>query len=62
MTYLDWRVLRGLEGLAKRLWVYLESQTFKRSNIGEGAAALQLAPRCSRPSASPPSTRPMRAG
>lgn len=44
LTYLDWRVLRGLEGLAKRLWVYLESQTFKRSDIGEGSAALQLAP------------------
>lgn len=44
LTYLDWRILRGLEGLAKRLWVYLESQTFKRSDIGEGAAALQLAP------------------
>jgi hypothetical protein len=44
LTYLDWRILRGLEGLSKRLWVYLESQTFKRSDIGEGAAALQLAP------------------
>ena len=44
LTYLDWRILRGLEGLAKRLWVYLESRTFKRSDIGEGAAALQLAP------------------
>ncbi|MCL2418948.1 MAG: hypothetical protein FWD04_06630 [Conexibacteraceae bacterium] len=44
LTYLDWRVLRSLEGLAKRLWVYLESQTFKRSEIGEGAVALQLAP------------------
>jgi hypothetical protein len=44
LTYLDWRILRALEGLAKRLWVYLESQTFKRSDIGEGAAALQLAP------------------
>lgn len=44
LTYLDWRVLRALEGLAKRLWVYLESQTFKRSDVGEGAAALQLAP------------------
>jgi hypothetical protein len=44
LTYLDWRILRGLEGLAKRLWVYLESQTFKRSDIGEGAVALQLAP------------------
>lgn len=44
LTYLDWRVLRSLEGLAKRLWVYLESQSFKRSDIGEGAVALQLAP------------------
>jgi hypothetical protein len=44
LTYLDWRILRALEGLAKRLWVYLESQTFKRSDIGEGAVALQLAP------------------
>ncbi len=25
LTYLDWRILRGLDGLAKRLWVYLES-------------------------------------
>jgi hypothetical protein len=44
LTYLDWRILRALEGLSKRLWVYLESQTFKRSDIGEGAVALQLAP------------------
>ena len=44
LTYLDWRVLRALEGLSKRLWVYLESQTFKRSGIGEGAVALHLAP------------------
>lgn len=44
LTYLDWRILRALEGLAKRLWVYLESQSFKRSGIGEGAAALHLAP------------------
>jgi hypothetical protein len=44
LTYLDWRVLRSLDGLAKRLWVYLESQTFKRSGIGEGAARLWLAP------------------
>jgi len=44
LTYLDWRVLRALDGLAKRMWVYLESQSFKRSDIGEGAAALQLGP------------------
>jgi hypothetical protein len=44
LTYLDWRILRALDGLAKRLWVYLESQTFKRSGVGEGAVALHLAP------------------
>ena len=44
LTYLDWRVLRSLDGLAKRLWVYLESQTFKRSGIGEGAVRLWLGP------------------
>jgi hypothetical protein len=44
LTYMDWRVLRSLDGLAKRLWVYLESQTFKRSAIGEGAVRLWLAP------------------
>jgi len=43
LTYLDWRVLRKLEGLAKRLWVYLESQSFKRSGIGEGSVRLWLA-------------------
>ena len=42
LTYLDWRVLRSLEGLAKRLWVYLESQSFKRSGIGEGSVRLWL--------------------
>ena len=42
LTYLDWRVLRSLDGLAKRLWVYLESQAFKRSGIGEGSARLWL--------------------
>ncbi len=44
LTYLDWRVLRALEGLAKRLWVYLESQSFKRSGVGEGAVRLWLGP------------------
>ena len=44
LTYLDWRVLRALEGLAKRLWVYLESQSFKRSGVGEGSVKLWLAP------------------
>ena len=44
LTYMDWRVLRSLDGVAKRLWVYLESQTFKRSGIGEGAVRLWLGP------------------
>ena len=42
LTYLDWRVLRSLDGVAKRLWVYLESQSFKRSGIGEGSVRLWL--------------------
>lgn len=45
LTYLDWQVMRALgDGLAKRLWIYLESQSFKRSGIGEGAVRLWLAP------------------
>lgn len=44
LTYLDWRILRALDGLAKRLWVYLESQSFARSGIGEGAVRLWLGP------------------
>ncbi len=37
VTYLDWRILRTLDGLAKRLWVYLEAESFKRiSGIGRG--------------------------
>jgi len=37
VTYLDWRILRELDGLAKRLWVYLEAESFKRiSGIGRG--------------------------
>ena len=44
LTYLDWRVLRSLEGLAKLLWVYLESQSFKRSGVGEGSVRIWLAP------------------
>lgn len=37
VTYLDWRILRELDGLAKRLWVYLEAESFKRI-WGSGAA------------------------
>jgi len=37
VTYLDWRILRALDGLAKRLWVYLEAESFRRiSGIGRG--------------------------
>ena len=44
LTYLDWRVLRGWRASPSACGSYLESQTFKRSDIGEGAVALQLAP------------------
>jgi hypothetical protein len=60
LTYLDWRVLRKLDGLAKRLWVYLESQSFRRSGIGEGTVRLWLAHPCSRRLASPTSTPQVR--
>ncbi|MCA1681559.1 MAG: hypothetical protein LC777_22760, partial [Actinobacteria bacterium] len=43
VTYLDWRILRELDGLAKRLWVYLEAETFKRiSGIGRGYSWVAL--------------------
>ncbi len=34
VTYLDWRIQRKLDGLAKRLWVYLEAERYKPT--GEG--------------------------
>jgi len=34
VTYLDWRIQRRLEGLAKRLWIYLEAENYK--SVGEG--------------------------
>jgi hypothetical protein len=37
VTYLDWRIQRKLEGLSKRLWVYLEAERFK--GIGDGREA-----------------------
>jgi hypothetical protein len=42
LTYLDWRVLRGLEGLAKRLWVLFgvpDLQAFRHRRRGGRAAA-----------------------
>jgi len=42
LTYLDWRVQRELDGTAKVLWTFLESQTFKRSGIGVGESRLWL--------------------
>lgn len=43
ITYLDWRVLRELDGMAKRLWVYLEAQRFSRvQGIGVAQAQIML--------------------
>jgi hypothetical protein len=35
VTYLDWRILRALDGLAKRLWVYLEAESLA---LGQGGS------------------------
>jgi len=34
ITYLDWQIQRKLDGLAKRLWVYLEAEQFKTTGDG----------------------------
>ncbi len=34
VTYLDWRIQRKLDGLAKRLWVYLEAERYKPTGQG----------------------------
>lgn len=34
VTYLDWRIQRKLDGLAKRLWVYLEAESYKSTGDG----------------------------
>ncbi len=46
-TFLDWRTLRRLEGIAKRAWVYLEAEQYKRTGqdreetwVGLGRPAL----------------------
>jgi len=41
-TYLDWRVLRELDGLAKRAWVYLQAERFKPTGEGRSATAIGL--------------------
>jgi hypothetical protein len=34
VTYLDWRILRQLDGAAKRTWVYLEAERWKPAGDG----------------------------
>jgi hypothetical protein len=42
VTYLDWRVQRKLDGLAKRLWVYLEAERYKPVGGGREATYIIL--------------------
>jgi hypothetical protein len=41
-TFLDFRTLRALDGLAKRVWVYLEAEHFKPTGRGRSATAVGL--------------------
>ncbi len=45
VTYLDWGTLRSLDGLAKRLWVYLQAERYKASGNGEEATWIKLGER-----------------
>jgi len=45
VTYLDWSTLRRLDGLAKRLWVYLEAEQFRPLKNGAGSTWLKLGDR-----------------
>jgi hypothetical protein len=45
VTYLDWATLRALDGLAKRLWVYLAAEHFKPTEQGEEATWIKLGDR-----------------
>lgn len=42
VTYLDWRKQRKLDGLAKRLWVYLEAEQYKPTGGGRKSAYIIL--------------------
>lgn len=42
VTYLDWRKQRKLDGLAKRLWVYLEAEQYKPSGHGRARSYIIL--------------------
>ncbi len=41
-TYLDFAILRRLDGLAKRLWVYLEAERFRAVGDGRQATSFGL--------------------
>lgn len=45
VTYLDWRKQRMLDGLAKRLWVYLEAERYKLVGDGREQAYIVLGPK-----------------
>jgi hypothetical protein len=45
ITYLDWAVLRRLDGLAKRLWVYLQAERYKPNGRGSEATWIKLGDR-----------------
>ena len=45
VTYLDWGTLRALDGLAKRLWVYLQAERFKPTGQGEEETWIKLGDR-----------------
>ncbi len=42
VTYLDWRTQRRLDGLAKRLWVYLEAEQYKAVGNGRESSYIIL--------------------
>jgi hypothetical protein len=42
VTYLDWKVQRKLDGLAKRLWIYLEAERYKATGEGREATYVIL--------------------
>ncbi len=45
ITYLDWAILRQLDGLAKRLWVYLMAERYKPDRWGSEATWIKLGDR-----------------
>lgn len=42
VTYLDWRTQCRLDGLAKRLWIYLEAEKYKPVGNGRESSYIIL--------------------